>query len=50
MGEKLEFGKHSRGFVTYNSPTNIIDTSYVSLENQGEGPFFLYYKLNYDMQ
>lgn len=27
-----------------------MDTSYINLENQGEGPFFIYFKLNYDMQ
>lgn len=50
MGNKLEFGKYMHGQLTYNTGTNLIDTSYISLETQGEGPFFIYYQLNYDMQ
>lgn len=45
----MEFDKLSNGILRYDIHENIFDTSYINLENHGEGPFLIYFTLGYDI-
>lgn len=37
------------GDLKYEIHTPIFDTAYIQTDSQGEGPFFFYFELSYDI-
>lgn len=45
----MVFDQLTRGSLMYDIGDNIIDTTHIVLDSQGEGPFLFYFNLNYDI-